>query len=100
VQAWYWESVDLGQKLFLTSLIAFIAPHSAVQVIVAAMFAFVMLLLAVQVKPYRDRPNNQLLALSQINIFLFLWTVRLLAAARAREDPDSCPLACLSAHPT
>ena len=42
------------------------------------MFSFVMLLVAVQVKPYRDRPNNQLLALSQMNLFLFLWTGLLL----------------------
>jgi hypothetical protein len=39
-----------------------------VQVIVAAMFAFVLLLVAVQVKPFRDKPCNQLLALSQMNI--------------------------------
>jgi hypothetical protein len=52
----------------LTSLITFIAPHTAVQVIVAAMFAFVLLLVAVQVKPFRDKPCNQLLALSQMNI--------------------------------
>jgi hypothetical protein len=36
------ESVDLFQKLFLTSIIAFIAPHTAVQVIIAALFAFMM----------------------------------------------------------
>jgi hypothetical protein len=40
VHAWYWESIDLLQKLFLTSLISFIAPHTSVQVVVACMFAF------------------------------------------------------------
>jgi hypothetical protein len=38
VHAWYWESVDLFQKLFLTAIISFIAPHTAVQVIIACMF--------------------------------------------------------------
>jgi hypothetical protein len=32
------ESVDLFQKLFLTAIISFIAPHTAVQVIIACMF--------------------------------------------------------------
>jgi hypothetical protein len=33
VRSWYYETVDLGHKLFLTSIIAFIAPHTSVQVI-------------------------------------------------------------------
>jgi hypothetical protein len=74
VHAWYWEAVDMGQKLFLTSIIAFVAPHTAVQVIVACLFAFVLVLFTIQVKPYRERSNNQLVALSQINIFLCVHT--------------------------
>jgi hypothetical protein len=33
-------------------------------------FASVLLMLTIQVKPYRERSNQQLLSLSQINIFL------------------------------
>ena len=33
VYAWWWEAVDVLQKLFLTSLIAFVAPRTAVQVV-------------------------------------------------------------------
>jgi hypothetical protein len=73
VHAWYWESIDLFQKLFLTSLIAFVAPHTAVQVIVACLFSFVLVLFTIQIKPYRERANNQLVALAQINIFLCAW---------------------------
>ena len=61
-------------KLFLTSLVAFIAPRTVVQVIVACLFAFGMLLLTIHVKPYRERANNQLVALSTCNVFLFLFT--------------------------
>ena len=71
VHAWYWEAVDMGQKLFLVSIIGFIAPRSSVQIIVATMFAFGMTLFAIAVKPYRERANNQLVALSQVNLFLF-----------------------------
>jgi hypothetical protein len=60
----------------LTSIISFIAPHTAVQVIAATMFAFVMLMCTVHVKPYREKSSQQLLTLSQMNIFLFLFTGR------------------------
>ncbi len=53
-------------QLFLTSLIAFIAPHSSTQVIVACMFAFGMLLLTISVRPYKEPANNLLATLSQI----------------------------------
>jgi hypothetical protein len=78
VHAWYWESIDMFQKLFLTGIIAFIAPHTAVQVIVATLFALGMVLFTTRIKPYRERANNQLVALSQINLHLFLFTGLLL----------------------
>ena len=77
------EVVDLFQKLFLTSIIPFIAPRSSVQIIVAALFALCMLLVTLQTAPYRAASSNQLSALSQVNIFLFLFTGLLL-----NTDPD------------
>jgi hypothetical protein len=73
VRAWYWETVDLFQKLFFTSLLPFIAPHSSIQIICAILFAFAFVLITIQVKPYRDPANNQLAALSSINIMLFVF---------------------------
>ena len=58
--------------------VAFVAPRSTVQVIVACLFAFGMVLLTIHIKPYRERANNQLVALSQINIHLFLFVGLLL----------------------
>ena len=66
VHAWWWEAVDVTNKLFLCSVIAFVAPRTAVQVIVASMFAFCMVLVTTQVKPFREASNNALIALSQI----------------------------------
>jgi hypothetical protein len=83
VHAWFWEAIDMVQKLFLTSIISFIAPRTAVQVIVACLFAFGMVLFTIQVKPYRERSNNQLVSLSQVNLFLFLFTGLLL-----QSNPD------------
>ena len=60
------EAVDLFQKLFFTSIIQFIAPHTSVQIIVATVFAFAMVLITIQLKPYREPANNQLAALSSI----------------------------------
>jgi hypothetical protein len=84
-RSYWWESVDLLQKLFLTSVLTFIAPRSSVQIIAACLFAFAMLLATLQVKPYRSASGNQLAALSQINIFLCVCI------------PLSCLLVCLPA---
>jgi len=94
-RAWWWESVDMMQKLWhapryycgsprcayspphpilasrrFTSIIPFIAPRSSVQIIVAALFALAMLLLTLHVEPYSSKASNELAALSQINIFV------------------------------
>ena len=37
---WYWEVVELGRKLALTSVLALIAPGSAGQVLVGLLIAF------------------------------------------------------------
>ena len=50
--------------------VSFIAPRSSVQIIVATMFTFGMVLFTTAVKPYRERANNQLVSLSQVNLFL------------------------------
>lgn len=47
------------------------------------MYSFFMLLFTVHVRPYRDRANNKLVTLSQVNIFLFLFTGLLL-----QTNPD------------
>jgi hypothetical protein len=52
------------------------------RVIVATLFALGMVLFTTRIKPYRERANNQLVALSQINLHLFLFTAR-----RARVLP-------------
>ena len=65
-RAWWWESIDLMQKLFFTSITPFIAPGSSVQIIVAALVALAMLLLTLHVQPYTDQASNELAALSQI----------------------------------
>lgn len=64
--AWYWNLVDNLEKLFLCSVILFIAPRSPVQVIVASMFAFVTLVVTIEAKPYSESANNQLLALVRL----------------------------------
>jgi hypothetical protein len=97
VHAWYWEAIDLSQKLFLTSVIAFVAPHTAVQVIVACLFAFVLVLFTIQIKPYRERANNQLVALSQINIFLCVHPARLPACLPDSVLHAACACAALLA---
>lgn len=100
VHAWYWEAVDMGQKLFLVSIIGFIAPRSSVQIIVATMFAFGMTLFAIAVKPYRERANNQLVALSQVNLFLFRACPMRRSGRRRLRAPRKRGSAAASGRPT
>ena len=70
--------MDAVEKLFLTSLIAFVVPRTVVQVVAALLFSFAMLLLTMHVRPYKRESVNHLAVLSRINIFLFLLTGLLL----------------------
>lgn len=76
--AWYWEVVDAIEKLFLTSLIAFIVPRTVVQIVAALLFSFAMLLITMHVRPYKRESVNHLAVLSRVNIVLFLLTGLLL----------------------
>ena len=76
--AWYWEVVDAVEKLFLTSLIAFIVPRTVVQIVAALLFSFAMLLITMHVRPYKRESVNHLAVLSRVNIVLFLLTGLLL----------------------
>jgi uncharacterized membrane protein YidH (DUF202 family) len=38
------------------------------------MFAFGFVLLTIHVRPYREKANNQLVSLTTVNVFLFLFT--------------------------
>ena len=76
--AWYWEVVDAMEKLFLTSLIAFVVPRTIVQIVAALLFSFAMLLITMHVRPYKRESVNHLAVLSRVNIVLFLLTGLLL----------------------
>ena len=75
---WYWESVELGRKLVLTSILTLIAPGSAGQVLVGLLIAFFMLVLNLRLRPYADSGLNSMNALSQYNLFFFLLVALLL----------------------
>ena len=75
---WYWEAVELGRKLVLTSILTLIAPGSAGQVLVGLLIAFFMLVLNLRLRPYADSGLNSMNALSQYNLFFFLLVALLL----------------------
>ena len=83
---WYWESVELGRKLVLTSILTLIAPGSAGQVLVGLLIAFFMLVLNLRLRPYADSGLNSMNALSQYNLFFFLLVALLL---KVNLDGDS-----------
>ena len=57
---WYWESVELGRKLVLTSILTLISPGSAGQVLVGLLIAFFMLVLNLRLRPYADAGLNSM----------------------------------------
>jgi hypothetical protein len=62
------ETVELGRKLILTSILALIAPGSAGQVVVGILMAFFSLLVNVRLKPYADNNLNFINQIAQLNL--------------------------------
>ena len=84
VQCWAWESVELGRKLLLTSLLALVAPGSATQVTVGTLIAFGTLLLFQRYRPYAAPGLNFVASAAQVNL-VFVLFVGLLLKVRLNE---------------
>ena len=85
VRCWAWESVELGRKLLLTSLLALVAPGSATQVTVGTLIAFATLLLFQRYRPYSAPGLNFVASAAQVNLFVVLF-VGLLLKVRVNGD--------------
>ena len=75
---YYWEIVELGRKLALTSILSLITPGTAGQVVVGLLLAFFMLLVNIFFQPYADSRVNNVNIASQLNLTLFLLVALLL----------------------
>jgi len=67
---WYFEMVDMGHKLFLTSLIPFFPTNA--QIPVAMVAATLYLIMIITIAPYVREIDDRIHALAQIQIFLLL----------------------------
>ncbi len=85
IQCWYWEVIELGRKLILTSILALVAPGSATQITVGTLVAFAMLLLFQRLRPYASDDMNFVASIAQVNLFCFLF-VGLLLKVRLNGD--------------
>jgi len=77
-QCYYWEVVELGRKLALTSILALITPGTAGQVVVGLLLAFFMLQVNTHFQPYAEMHVNQVNVMAQLNLTLFLLVALLL----------------------
>lgn len=77
-ECYYWEIVELGRKLALTSILALITPGTAGQVVVGLLLSFFMLLVNTHFRPYALAPVNRVNIMAQLNLTLFLLVALLL----------------------
>lgn len=77
-QCWFWEVIELGRKLILTSALALVEPGSATQVTVGVLIAFLMVVLNLRLKPYADAQLNVVNTVAQLNLLAFLFVALLL----------------------
>jgi len=67
---WYFEMLDMGHKLFLTSLIPFLPPNA--QIPVAMVVAILYLNAIIVISPYVRQIDDRIHSLAQVEIFLLL----------------------------
>jgi len=99
---YYWEIVELGRKLALTSIVALIAPGSGGQVVVSLLLAFFMLQVVTQHRPYIEKPVNAANQQAQLTLTMFLLVALLLKVNvdnQAQSGFFSFIISALSAFP-
>jgi flagellar biosynthesis protein FliQ len=86
---WYWEALELGRKLILTSVLALVQPGSATQVVVGLLISFLMLLLNLRMKPFHEDTLNFVNTIAQLNLFFLLFAALLLKVRVDGSGADS-----------
>jgi hypothetical protein len=86
---WYWEALELGRKLILTSVLALVQPGSATQVVVGLLISFLMLLLNLRKKPFHEDTLNFVNTIAQLNLFFLLFAALLLKVRVDGSGADS-----------
>eukprot|EP00729_Bicosta_minor_P012798 gene12798-biopygen23065 len=83
---YFWETIDLYRKLFLTSMVVFIEDGTSMQVTFGIIFAVVGMSLQMIYNPYKYRDENRLALASQAITLLALLVGGLMRATQAEED--------------
>lgn len=82
---YFWETVDLYRKLFVTSMVVFIADGTSMQVSFGIMFAVVGMVLQALYSPYIHTDENRLALAAQAITVLALIVGGLIRASAAEE---------------
>ena len=72
VQYMYWDAVSLLGKLFVTSMVVFVAPGSTLQLYAGIIFQAIWWVLDSYISPYRYEMENRLQSLAHGGVFLIL----------------------------
>ena len=92
------EIFELFRKLLLTSVLIFVAPGTAAQLVVALLVCFISLVINVRLQPFVRQRDDDLQMFAQIQLFLILLSGLLLkveiTSMLACKDSGACvPLA-------
>lgn len=89
---WYWELLDMGHKLILTSIVVFLPSEMIMGANMVIMVLYLILLLVCH--PYLRKGDDRLHLLGQVNLFVLALMGH---ALRSLDDPFESPLASRSA---
>ena len=90
VGAWYWELVEVANKLVITGVLGFIAPGEQAQVVAGLGLTFLMLLAYQRVLPYHEKAYRGIGYAAAIQLFLFFALALMLkAGVRVTQNDDS-----------
>jgi hypothetical protein len=83
---YYWETIELYRKLFVTGIVVFIAEGTSAQISFGVLFAVLGLVLQFAYSPYVHEVENKLASAGQLTIVLALLVGGLMRASQAEES--------------
>ena len=87
-QLFFWELCELGKKLLLSSLLAFVEPGTATQVTAGMLMTFAMVLGYALLAPFKEKSIQAMALWAQVGQFLYFLVALLLKVKVDNTDPE------------
>ena len=84
----WWEVLEMARRFLLVGLMSIVLQGSIVQLVIAALFGILYLILQLQAKPYKEPSNDYVALASTASLSVLLWSCVVLKVGVLTDTPE------------